>query len=56
MGQLAIWFCGAGLLIMLVCFVAVLSANMLASRDDKILDRTKLFKELFSESRTKEDD
>lgn len=55
MGQLAIWFCGAGLLIMLVCVVAVLSANKVASRDDKILDWTKTFKNLFSESRTDDD-
>lgn len=56
MGQLAMWLCGAGLVIMLVCVVAVLSANVLASRDDRILDRTKTFKRLFSESRPKDDD
>ena len=50
------WLCGAGLVIMFVCVVAVLSANIVASRDDEILDKTKTFKALFSESRPKDDD
>lgn len=50
------WLCGAGLVIMFVCVVAVLSANIVACRDDEILDRTKTFRGLFSESRPKDDD
>ena len=56
MGALTLWLCGAGLLLMLVAVAAVLSANIVASRDDKILDRTKTFKSLFRESRTEKDD
>lgn len=50
------WLCGAGLVIMFVCVVAVLSANVLASRDDRILDKTRTFEMLFRKSRPKDDD
>lgn len=51
------------LLIAFYCFVVlspiallvVLSALRAASRDDRLLSKTKLFKQIFSESRTKDD-
>ena len=55
MELLALWLCGAGLLLILVSVTAVVSANIAASRDDKILEKTKLSNKLFSESRTKDD-
>lgn len=54
MESLALWLCGAGLLLILVSVAAVVSANIAASRDDKLLAMTKLFKQIFSESRPKE--
>lgn len=56
MESLALWLLGAGLLLVLVSIVAVVSANMAASRDDKILDRTKTFGQVFRKSGTKNGD
>lgn len=48
MESLALWLCGAGLLLILVSVVAVVSANTVASRDDKTLDKTQIDKDKFS--------
>lgn len=56
MESLALWLCGAGLLLILVSVAAVASANIVAWRDDKLLAMTKLFKQIFSESRPKDGD
>lgn len=40
MQWIALWLCGAGLLIVLVAVAAVVSANIVASRDDELLDST----------------
>lgn len=55
MGALTLWLCGAVLLIWLVIVLAVWSAARTAGRDDDLLDRTKTFRQVFRESRPKED-
>lgn len=45
------WLCGAAMLVWLVIVLAIWSAARTAGRDDELLDRTKTFFMMFSESR-----